>query len=101
MAMISFTDRFRIHVNRGTNLKLGWTKYNDWYETIYPSLDLISLCLLTGAECGKGVLANDFVSRRLPPWKPSHQSLLGPCKNDGCSVRKVFLKIMPSYLQPG
>ena len=55
MAMISFTDRFRIHVNKDTNLKLGWTKYNDWYETIYPSLDLISLCLLTGAECGKGI----------------------------------------------
>ena len=23
--MISFTDRFRIYVNKGTNLKLGWT----------------------------------------------------------------------------
>ena len=101
MAMISFTDRFRIYVNKGINSSLGWTKYSDLYEIVHPSLDLISLCLLTGAECGKGVLATDFVSRRLPPWKPSHQSLLGPCKDDGCSVRKVFLKMMPSYLQPG
>ena len=61
MAMISFTDRSCIHVNKGTNLRLGWTKYSDWYETIYPSLDLISLCLLTGAECEKAVLATDFV----------------------------------------
>ena len=66
MAMISFTDRSRIHVNKGTNLRLGWTKYSDWYKTIYPSLDLISLCLLTGAECGKGAWATYVVSR-LPP----------------------------------
>jgi len=100
MDMISLTDRSRIHVNKGTNLRLGWTKYSDWYETIYPGLDLIYLCLLTGADCGEGVLATYFVIR-LPPWKPSHQSLLGPCKDDGCSVRKVFLKMMPSCLQPG
>ena len=65
--MISFTDRFRIHVNKGIKSRLGWTKYSDLYEIVHPSLDLISLCLLTGAECGKGVLATDFVSRRLPP----------------------------------
>ena len=112
-------DLFRIPVNRGTNARLGWTKYNISYEnrpftanhvvqnrhageqkshwdktnkgnyhlelcmplfvlshcdfcslalrfcttwmagckgSIHPrSLDLISLCLLTGGECGKGL----------------------------------------------
>ena len=44
----------RIPVNKGIKSRLGWTNYSDLYETIYPSLDLISLCLLTGAECAKG-----------------------------------------------
>ena len=48
MAMISFTDRFRIHVNKGTNSRHWWTKYSKLYEIVHPSLDLISLCLLTG-----------------------------------------------------
>ena len=36
-------DLSRIHVNKGTNSRLGWTKYNDLYEIIHPSLVLISL----------------------------------------------------------
>jgi len=42
-------DLSRIPVNKGTNSRLGWTKYSDLYEIVYPSLVLISLCLLTGA----------------------------------------------------
>ena len=45
-----------ISVNKGTNSRLGWTKYSDLYEIVHPSLVLISLCLLTGAECGKGLI---------------------------------------------
>ena len=36
-------DLSRIPVNKGTNSRLGWTKYNDLYEIIHPSLVLISL----------------------------------------------------------
>ena len=50
-------DLFHIPVNKGTESRLGWTKYGDLYEIVHPSLDLIFLCLLTGAECGKGLLA--------------------------------------------
>ena len=47
----------RIPVNKGINSRVGWTKHSDLYEIVYPrSLDLISSCLLTGAECGKGQL---------------------------------------------
>ena len=49
-------DLSRIPVNKGTNSRVGWTKYSDLYETVHPSFDLISLCLLTGVECGKGLL---------------------------------------------
>ena len=42
-------DLSRIPVNKGTNSRLGWTKYSDLYETVHPSLVLISLCLFTGA----------------------------------------------------
>ena len=34
----------------------SWTKYSDLYVIVHPSLVLIFLCLLTGAECGKGLL---------------------------------------------
>ena len=44
----------RIPVNKGIKSRHGWTKYSDLYEIVHPSLVLISLCLLTGAECGKG-----------------------------------------------
>ena len=41
--------------NKGTNSRLGSTKYRDLYETVQPSLDIMSLSLLTGPEiCGKG-----------------------------------------------
>ena len=39
----------RIPVNKGTNSRLGWTKYSDLYEIFHPSPVLISLCLLTPA----------------------------------------------------
>ena len=42
-------DLSRIPVNKGTNSRLGWTKYSDLYEIVHPSLVFISLCLLTGA----------------------------------------------------
>ena len=44
----------RIHVNKGINSRLGWTKYSDLYEIVHLSLELISLCLLTEAEFAKG-----------------------------------------------
>ena len=44
-----------ILVNKGTKSKLGWTKYSDFYGTVHPNLEVISLCLLNGAECGKGL----------------------------------------------
>ena len=36
-------DLSRIPVNKGTNSRLGWTKYSDLYEIVHPSLVLISL----------------------------------------------------------
>ena len=47
--IIFLIDLSHIHVNKGTNSRLGWTKYSDLYEIVHPSLVLISLCLLTGA----------------------------------------------------
>ena len=44
-----FIDLSRIPVNKGTNSRLGWTKYSDLYEIVHPSLVFISLCLLTEA----------------------------------------------------
>ena len=46
-------DLSHIPVNKCTNSRLGWTNYSDLYEIVHPSLVHISLCLLTGAECGK------------------------------------------------
>ena len=51
-------DLSHILVNKGIKSRLGWTKYSDLYEIVHPSLDLIILCLLTGAECGKGLLTS-------------------------------------------
>ena len=42
-------DLSSIPVNKGTNSRLGWTKYSDLYEIFHPSPVLISLCLLTCA----------------------------------------------------
>ena len=44
-----------IPVNKGTKSRLGWTKYSDFYGTVHPNFDVISLCLVIGAECGKGL----------------------------------------------
>ena len=51
-------DLSHIPVNKCTNSRLRWTNYSDLYEIVHPSLVLISLCLLTGAECGKGLYDN-------------------------------------------
>jgi len=47
--LIFSIDLSRIPVNKNNNARLGWTKYSDLYKLVHPSLDLISLCLLTGA----------------------------------------------------
>lgn len=56
-------DLSRIPVNKHINSRLRWTKYNDLYETIFLSLGLISLCLLTGAESSKVYKALNNVKR--------------------------------------
>ena len=48
-------DLSRIPVNKGIKSMLGWRKCSDLYEIVHPSLHLISFCLLTGADCGKGL----------------------------------------------
>ena len=63
----SVPDLSRIPVNKGTHSRLGWTKYSDLYEIVLPSLVLISLCLLTGALCGKGPLSGRFQTLI---WRP-------------------------------
>ena len=62
---MSLIDLSRIHVNRGTKLRLGWTKYIDLYEIVHPSLDLIFLRLLTGAECVKGLYWKKAVENQI------------------------------------
>ena len=39
-------DLSRIPVNKGTNSRLGLTKYSDLDEIVLPSLILIAFCLL-------------------------------------------------------
>ena len=63
----SVPDFSRIPVNKGTNSRLGWTKYSDLCEIVHPSLILISLCFLIGAECGKGALSGRFQTLI---WRP-------------------------------
>ena len=46
-------DLSHIPVNKGTNSRLGWTKYSDFHEIVHPSLVLISLCFLTERNAGK------------------------------------------------
>ena len=43
--------------NKGTDSRLGLTKHSDLYEMIivHPNLDLFSLRVLSGAECGKSL----------------------------------------------
>ena len=45
-----WVDLSRISVNKGIKSRHGWTKYNDLYKIVHPSLNLIFLCLLTGVE---------------------------------------------------
>ena len=42
------------------------TKYGDLYEIVNPSLDLVSLCVITGEECATGLVClskRDNISR--------------------------------------
>ena len=58
-------DLSHIPVNKCTNSRLEWTKYSDLFEIVHPSLVLIFLCLLTGAECGKvGVVIPFFILQK-------------------------------------
>ena len=47
--MARFIDLSRIPVNKGTNSRLGWTKYSDLYEIVPDPSLVLFLCLLTGA----------------------------------------------------
>ena len=38
--MARFIDLSLIPVNKGTNSRLGWTRYSDFYEIVHPSLVL-------------------------------------------------------------
>ena len=44
-------------LNKRTDSRLGLTKHSDLYEMIivHPSLDLFSLCVLSGVECRKSL----------------------------------------------
>lgn len=57
--LFSFAEEYLIDpslipVNKGMRLG-GLTKFTDLYETVCSSLNLISLCVLTRMECGKGL----------------------------------------------
>ena len=50
--------RSRILVGKGSNPRLGLTKYGDLYETVHPSFNL-----RVEGEIRKGLLANKGVSK--------------------------------------
>ena len=50
--LLSCAQRYHLETLSGQN-----TVFSDLYEIVYLTLNLISLCLLTGAECGKGLLS--------------------------------------------
>lgn len=57
--LFSFAEEYLIDpslipVNKGMRLG-GLTKFTDLSETVCSSLNLISLCVLTRMECGKGL----------------------------------------------
>ena len=54
-------DLSRIPVNKGIESRLGSTKYSDLYEIVNLSVNLIFLCLLTGAECKKALVFNSIL----------------------------------------
>ena len=60
-------DLFYIPVNKGINSRLVLTTYSDLYKIIQSSLNFISLCLLTGAKCGKGLYGLYGLLSSLPP----------------------------------
>ena len=53
-------DLSRIPTNNGTESRLGWTKMQQMYENVHPSLALVLLFVRTEVECGKGLLWNLF-----------------------------------------
>ena len=51
-----FIDLSRIPTNNGTESRFGWTKMQQMYENVHPSLALVLLFVRTEVECGKGLL---------------------------------------------
>ena len=85
-----WVDLSRISVNRGIKSRHGWTKHSDLYEIVHPSLNLIFLCLLTGVECGKGLLG-----KKVMIFVFLHLCFLSPISRQNSSAR--FLAF--SYLR--
>ena len=56
MHMWAVIDLSRIPTNNGTESRLGWTKIQQMYENVHPSLALVLLIVRTEVECGKGLL---------------------------------------------
>ena len=50
------TDLSPNPTNNGTESRLGWTKIQQMYENVHPSLALVLLFARTEVECGKGLL---------------------------------------------
>ena len=46
-------DLSHVPVNKGTNSRLGWTKYSHLYGIVHLGLDCISLFFRNGAEWGQ------------------------------------------------
>ena len=70
---------------------MAWVdKYSDLYEIVPPSLNLIFLCLVTGVECGKGLLG-----KKVMIFVFLHLCFLSPISRQNSSAR--FLAF--SYLR--
>ena len=85
-----WVDLSRIPVNKGIKSRHGWTKYNDLYEIVHPSLNLIFLCLITGVDCGKGLLG-----KKVMIFVFFHLCLLSPISRQNSSARFLVF----SYLR--
>ena len=49
-------DLSHIPTNNGTESRFAWTKIQQMYENVHPSLALVLLFVHTEEECGKGLL---------------------------------------------
>ena len=83
-------DLSRIPVNKGIKSSHGWTKYNDLYEIVYPSLDLIFYVCSLVWNCGKGLLG-----KKVRIFVCLHLCFLSPISRQNSSAR--FLAF--SYLR--